>query len=119
MNEHSLKRGTQAHLISRVMIGEWISALRVSHGLHIIDMHARLQDIKRADGEFNTRDVKIDGTTHTEYTLYKAPRCEGWGEEARGEFNAWLKANQPHPNAESWVPPPAFDRERLMQKRAA
>ncbi|MGL5003268.1 MAG: hypothetical protein ACRDAM_10055 [Casimicrobium sp.] len=106
-------------MISQVMTGEWISALRVAHGLHIIDMHARLQDIKSAGGEFNTRDVTINGAHFTEYTLYKAPRVERWDEDARAQYNAWLRDHQPAPNALSWVPPPAFDRERLMQKRAA
>lgn len=116
---HALKRQTQAHWICQVMTGEWISALRVAHGLHIIDMHARLQDIKSAGGEFDTRDRLVDGARYTEYTLYKAPRVEGWDEASREQYNAWLRAHQPARDAASWVPPPAFDRERLMQRRAA
>lgn len=111
---YAIKKGTQAHQIAKLMTGEWVSALRVAMGLHIIDMHARIQDIKRADGVLNQRDVAVDGVIHTEYTLARAPRVERWPEDERDAFNRnVLRHKVPHPNAPAWVPPPPFDKMKL------
>jgi hypothetical protein len=119
-----LKKGTQAYWIARMMTGQWVSALYVSHGLHIIDMHARLPDIRRAGGEFNRRDVDVGGVSHTEYTLTKAPSVEGWGEGERDAFNRQVLPNRvPAPNAPAWIPPEPFAKLQMVaqdaMKRAA
>jgi hypothetical protein len=109
---YALKRNTQGHDIARLMTGQWVSALRVAMGLHIIDMHARIQDIKRADGVLNTRDVTVNGVTHTEYTVARAPRVERWSEAEREDYNRnVLPAKVPAHNAPAWIPPEPFDRQ--------
>ncbi|MGL4233235.1 MAG: hypothetical protein ACRDAM_16055 [Casimicrobium sp.] len=111
---YALKKNTQGYYIAKLMTGEWVSALRVAMGLHIIDMHARIQDIKRADGVLNTRDITVDGVTHTEYTLARAPRVERWSEADRDAFNRNVLPHKvPAPNAPAWVPPEPFDKMRL------
>jgi hypothetical protein len=109
-----LKKNTQGYYIARLMTGQWVSALRVAMGLHIIDMHARIQDIKRADGVLNTRDIALNGVTHTEYTLSRAPRVEGWSEAAREAFNRDVLPHKvPAHNAPAWIPPEPFDKMKL------
>lgn len=114
-----LKKHTQAYWISRLMMGQWVSALRVAQGLHIIDMHARIPDIRRAGGEFNTREVEVGGVSHTEYTLTRAPSVEGWDESAREAFNRdELRHRVPAPNAPAWIPPEPFDKARMAAEDA-
>lgn len=111
---YAIKENTQAWYVCKLMTGEWVSGLRVAMGLHIIDMHARIQDIKRAGGVLNQRDVTIDGATHTEYTVAVMPRIEKWSEDKRERFNKYeLPGRIPHPNAPAWVPPSPFDKMKL------
>jgi hypothetical protein len=109
---YAIKKNTQAYDIAKLMTGEWVSALRVAMGLHIIDMHARIQDIKRAGGVLNTREVTLHGASHTEYTIEQWPRVEGWAADARERFNRGeLRSKVPAVNAPSWIPPEPFDRQ--------
>ena len=103
---YQLKSGGQAHRVAKLMVGRWVSALRVCYELHVIDMHARIQDIARAGGSLKTRDVELEGVRHKEYTLVRAPMRSGWSDEERDAFNAHqLPRLIPAQEAAAWIPP--------------
>lgn len=103
---YALPRGGQAHRLSQRMYGRWVSQLRAAFELHIVEIHPRLPDIRRAGGDYRMRECGMGQDKWAEYTLTAVPRIMGVPESLRSS----IKIPQPGNEPMDWVPPPPIDR---------
>jgi hypothetical protein len=103
---YALPRGGQAHRLAILMMGHWVSQLRAAFQLHIVEIHPRLPDIRRAGGDYRMRECGIGADKWAEYTLTAVPRVIGTNDSKR----AAIVINQPGNEPMDWVPPPPIDR---------